>query len=900
MNLIKYFVFVFLLISNFCLAQPILFPTNLDFEQSQEGMVPYGWHFQPQFEKLGYQAFTTHQGALQGNFCLTLQSSYNDAKEIPNPDNKELQSVLYQEIEAEYFRGKEVFFGIKYKVLNPSDKNSALLFIQQENNDIHFFRLANTDTLRNTEWTETSISMMIDSTAKVIKFGVISFSTAVLQFDEGIFNYTYDFTKNSGPINYTEQIGKNLFNLAKVYGDVRYFYPNPFLKEYPWDVLLYDLIKKAVKDSPKDYTKKLLQTFSEINDNKKIETDKVNSASNFSYTGVPTKTATPLANQKISDIFVSNKEVPCTIINFLNIQDEKPTEVKISVKYKLKPYAYNCKGGLWLRFDDSKTVSLGEFQAEKFLESPDNWKSAEISAKVPSGSASIRIGLVLEGDGEIFFDDLQLTGKKNSESVSLNVRNGNFESPMVNNIISGWNFPKFSQNAGYAITLDNNAAEGKNSLKISSDKRRVIQFPQINSTFEDILSDGSIFSLPLSVPVSNLKNISFEYSEMPSNFSINYEDSYSRIGIIIEQWNLIRHFSLNKFDEISLNNAFLHAVRDANSAKTLEEFEKVLSNLAVITNDPNFKIWYGFNSTPYFPDMGIFIENNSVYSIQSDSIGIPNGSRIIAINNLNLDSLIKIEIILNKKNSLNNKFIINKKITNLLSGIKNSSKVITFENNNSIETKKIQTNSISLRTLTPLFFASEPKPGVIYLNSAAISDEEFLSLIPKLQESSVKGVIIDLRGYSMLSEHILGLFTENSLKGYISEIPIYTSPNHQIVNKSIMENNIKSIPKLKDKKVIFLINEFTNSYSELIAALARYNKIGQVIGTNTQGNIAEVEKVSLPGYFFGTQSIIRFKLIDDENYLFNSVAPDIKVEQTLKNAVKNFDDQLEKALELIR
>lgn len=891
---------LFLVLTNLAFTQTLLHPVNLDFENSEEGLIPFGWNFQNQFEKLGYEASSYRNDVYQGKYSLIMKSKYSDYRLIPNPDNKELQSVIYQEISAEYFRGKEIFFGIKYKIINPDDKNTALIFIQQENNDYKFFRLFTSDTLRNSDWTETSIKINIDSTAKVIKFGLISFASAEVLFDDAIINFNYDFTKNKKPVVFTEIVHKNLFDLAKVYGTVKYFYPSPYLKDFPWDALLYDQIDKAVTLDQTRFLKNLKSTFEEIAKNDSKSSSNVKSASNFVYTGIPIKTPTPFSSQKISDIFITNKEYPGTLINFVNLVNNKPEKVILSVKYKHKPFAKNSKGGLWLRFDNAQTGSISEHKSDEFVLNSKKWETAVISADVPSEAVSIRIGLVLEGDGEILFDDLTLIGVNSESKKEFDIRNGKFELPFVNNYISGWNFPQHSINAGFQIEISTDAFEGKQSIKIFSDSEKLINYPEVNSAFTEKLSDGSIFQVPITVPITSLSNFTKKKYTIPENFSQNFEDSYSRLALIIEFWNHLRHFSFNTIKSQTLENGFLNAIFDANKATSLNQIQNVLLNLSKIANDPNLKIWYGFDLPLFFPNFGFFVSKNKVFAIQSDSIGIPSGSEIIKIDNNSIDSLIKISLILNKDNTINNNYIIYKEVSNLLSGINNSSKEIVYNNSGTNYTKKIFLTELALKQITKPLFATEIEPGIIYFNSARISDEEFKQVLPKLQDKSVKGIIIDLRGYSLLSEHILGLFTADPLTGFISEIPIYTAPDHTLISYSIMHNGIKSIPKLTDKKLIFLINEFSTSYSEIIAALARLNKVGKVIGTPTQGNITEIEQISLPSYFFGSQSILKIRLEGQSEYLRNSVAPEHKVEQTLQSSIKDIDDQLEEAKKLIR
>lgn len=899
MNFLKT-VFLILLFSFFSVfSQTLVHPINLNFEQSEEGGVPLGWTFVKSQEQLGYRAYATHAGAIEEQFCLQIQNIHNSISEIKNPEQKPIQGVVYQIIDAEYFWGKDVYFGLKYKVLNPGKNNYAFIFIQQENTDL--LRRVSSDTLRNADWSDASISMRIDSNAKIIKFGMISYGVTSTQFDDAVFNFTFDFVKNHPPLKITNEISKNLLDLAKVFGSVKYFFPSPYLKNYPWDALLYTFIDKAVKLDSNKFIQNLTKTFTELTTLKSFENDNTKSAANYIYVGLPVKENSPLSSKRLSDIYKPNKEYPATLINFYNLNKEKINEIEVSVNYKFSPYSLNGNTGLWLRFDNSSGISLNEVKTERITEENTEWKTASIKTKVPDSTSLLRIGLVLEGDGQVKFDNLKVFVTDSTGKRPITIRNDNFESPLVNNFISGWNFPTYSQNVGYSISLSDDAFEGKHSIMIFSSKENLIKFPPLNWAFSDTLSGRKIFKTPTPVPIScfnETNNIDFN---IPDNFAINFNDSYSRFAIIIDLWNYIRHFSYKEVTSTNLEDYFLGAIYDANYANSLASFEKTLNGLVSVSNDVNYKIWNGFDNLPYFPDLGIFTDGKSVFAFQSDSLGIKSGSKLTQIDNYNIDSLIKISIQINNKNNLNNNFIIKREISKILSGDKNSIRKISFiGTGNKIKEVKVKLNVTGLRSIKKPNYTEEISPGIIYLNSSFMTDEELRLILPKLQNKEIKGMIIDLRGYSLFSEHILGLFTDKLLTGFVSEIPIYTAPYKSFVSKSVLNNNLQSNPKLVDKKVVFLIDENSNSYSEIIAGLARVNKIGTVLGSPSQGNITEVEQIVLPGYFFASQSILRIKLQNDQNFLDKQIAPDKLIKQTLKSVLENKDDQIDAAIEMLK
>jgi C-terminal processing protease CtpA/Prc len=892
-------IFLFIFGFNFNVkAQVLLHFVNLDFEQSQDGFVPFGWQFPKNFEKYGYKAVSTNEGPFEGKYCVLLENIHKKIEDVkvPNPDL--LRASFFQEIDADYFRGKNVVFGTHYIAFNPDPLNYLILFVQQDNKETNFTSFDVSDTLRNTSWSEASIRVKVDSNAKIIRFGIFAFGLIKAKIDDCIFMNVSDLSLNNTLEKLSQKKINNLFDLAKVYGTVKYFYPSPIMKNFNWNGLLYGQIQQIFSDNENNYLEQLHSTFGKLIKVFPYKQDSIVNAANYVYTGVPTQQNNYMASEKIVDVFQTNRDKPATLISFTNISKDTINEINLKAKVFFIPYSYNGKASIWLRFDDAESNSLLQTTSQYITKKNTNWQDVQISAKIPKNTSTMRIGLVLEGDGEAYFDNILVFSRdKKGKTKQIKINNSNFEEPLLNNTISGWSFPYFSRNSGYDYVLSDFEAEGKYSIKIFSDTNDVIHFPQIGDKFKDTLSDGTVFETPINLP--NYSNYTIERVPLFDNpeFSINYLDVYSRFAIIIELWNYIRHFSLNKVDDEILKENFILAIQKASKSNSLENFQDILNDLSAISGDNNAKVWYGGETNSFYPSIGIFISSDSLYITKSDDSTITLGSRIIAINNENIGDILKQNI---SQTNLNKKYKDYIQINKKLSGIKNSIVKLKIELPNGEKAeKKLIRNSLFLYTIKNNEFATEIKPGIVYLNSIMIRDEEFKKLMKELEDTLTKSIIIDLRGYSLLSEHIIGLFSDKHLQTYRDEVPVYTAPNHSLISKSIISSQLESNPKLINKKLVFLINEFTNSYSEVIAYLSKLNKVGILMGTATQGNPSEVAQILLPGYFFGSQSFLNVRILSNGEILNKPIEPDIEVKQTIYGIINDRDEQLEAAIEYL-
>jgi len=91
----------------------------------------------------------------------------------------------------------------------------------------------------------------------------------------------------------------------------------------------------------------------------------------------------------------------------------------------------------------------------------------------------------------------------------------------------------------------------------------------------------------------------------------------------------------------------------------------------------------------------------------------------------------------------------------------------------------------------------------------------------------------------------------------------------------------------------------TSSYSEYILSLAKINKICTIIGSRSQGNFTESNKVMLPGYYFITMSVQYFTF-EQEIYTHLPLKPDIEVQNTIESYLRNEDTQLKAAINYLK
>lgn len=891
----KFFLLLlFIAITYITNSQSLIHPINLDFEYSTSGQLPYAWKFNKQFQTLGYYAYATDTNALEGKYSLILKNIYFDKSEIKIPAGQTLMGVVYQEIEAEKFRNLELILGAKCTIENPNKENYVLFFIQQESEIQGMNSTFMSDTLRTKGIINGSVRVMIDSSTKAIKYGFALYGLTSAIFDDVYIDVAYDFSKNTPKIELNDNSIKSIANLAKLNGWVKYFYPHPLQERVNWEQIFYYYIKKSTEiNNLEEFNNQLFKQFDDIINPKpsNIRPDTIKSAFARVINGLPTKVNSPIVSHKIIDVFVTNKNNPGTLLQFLNISKEKPKSLELTYYYKFKKYNYNGKANVWLRIDDTFGGSLAELKSVAIEKNIDEWQKGTLVSEIPEEAANLRIGLVLEGNGEVFFDKLSLKVKIDKKDSLLNLRNADFEEITNRNTIAGWNMPNYSQNDGYTATIVEDGYQSNNSVKIASDIQSNYKLPELLGKYHEKFYPNHTIGLPLMLHPTQLSVGQLPYYEFPKFFMINDKDVFSRFLILSDLYAYLRNFSMNSFSEKDLENAFFTALSKSSMDINSQAFLQIIDEFYAVSGDINNKFWNGMENNIYMPEIGIYSEEGKVYIFGADEKKIPNGSELVSVNNKKIESISGLV--------RNAKYQLSRKVAQLLTGSKNSSVQIEIKTPKGEKLPiRLTRTALNVKTLEKPFYATELDTGVIYLNATMLSDQDFKNISKQLTAEDIKGIIFDLRGFSTLSEHILGFLTSNTIDGYVAEIPIYTAPAKSIVSGLKINSNIQPNGLLENKKVIFLVNEFTNSYSELIAYLAKKNNIGLLVGEKTQGVFSDVGQMRLSGYYYGSQSFI--KITDKGKILDEPVTPSIEVIQTLEATISGKDLQLLKAIELIK
>ena len=178
-----------------------------------------------------------------------------------------------------------------------------------------------------------------------------------------------------------------------------------------------------------------------------------------------------------------------------------------------------------------------------------------------------------------------------------------------------------------------------------------------------------------------------------------------------------------------------------------------------------------------------------------------------------------------------------------------------------------------------------------------MADNQFKEYLKLIEDYD--NFIFDLRGEAKMSEHVVSLFTDKELKSVNWEIPIYTYPEKFKKSREIIKGELNAKSRFKNKQLVFLINERTIGYSEIIARIVKENGLGTLIGRPSNGNPSETITTRLAGGFNISVSVINCYDNYDMSLINKPIIPDILVEDNLEYILKGRDTIIENALRFL-
>ncbi len=951
MQKLFFIVCIFINISYLSYSQ-ILTPYNLDFEASTDNNI-IGWNLNKKSEENGYYVFINNNNVYKGSKCVCL------AHKTKNNVNN---AIFFQKIDASIYKNKRVRFSTMVRVENSNDV--PLLFINVKNSDLKIDGIMTEKKYISSDWSKLSVEFDIASNIIEISFGIFYEYANNLFID----NCEFDIVRGDDSLYYEkphklESIEADfLKNFANSYGYIKYFCANKSVSEANWNEILLSGINLAknisktslIVDSLNNFWHKIVGQVNISNDGTKNELVEINSKHLLSniYKGIPSNICENyLTQHRIVDVNGTLKDKSGYVVQYINkIKQYCGQEIGVSVKSKVNSFYNNPYAHIALRFEDE----FGNFVDYKKSDSIFSkvWKEYNIIATIPENSTRIAIILSFNGYGEAYFDDVNVLLKDNKDNKDvqyatiLKVKNNGFEEyiPFGQD---NWMIANETIQGEYNVYYSNEEKyTGNKSLIIYTNKEEVPYMPRNNDFICEKLSDSIYIKMPLVVAADFKKYIEndtlkFDYNTYPEvepfkfttnkkeGFNFSWLDRASRIAMVIETWNYIKHFSLGNIKEEQLNDILEFSLEHAAICKSKIEFKNILQNMLDITDDVRARAWfYDDVSDMYsFPFLFEFVEDklciinsellyidtNDIKDIKYDNIQV--GDEIIAIDGIEVKDFFE-KLNYNSNNTKNINIYNNTKddisfykdwrtLRELMLfrlGEYNSEVTLKLKRDSYIFEQKVKRNILaSMITNKIMYRVSLFDTNVIYINFSYVDDNFIKTNLDSLK--NFDKFIFDLRGDIFVSEAFLSLLIEDD-NSYIQTskvcIPVFTGPGKKYINYYKQGGMYMPASNRLKGKFVFLTDWRTTTNGEALVAAVKDNNIGKIIGQSTQGGMLYSISIRLDADFsisLGTA----YGYYPNGKLIYNApIQPDIVINPTIETLKNNRDITIEEAIKFLK
>lgn len=858
------------------LSQTMFQPFNLDFELGEQNGLPVGFELSRSTEQFGYQVGISKGGSINGINHLTIfnYSAYGNQS-----------GTVFQSVDGAAFHGRKIRLKAFVKLESYSDSSFAELYIHEYVNgkSNNFVRMID-NPIKSNIWTEYQIEIDISENAEKVNFGLILNGSGTAFIDYIRFEYLDEVIATSG-LSLSNNNLRDLVKYGKIWSYLRYFIPTNQSINANHEALLYNFVNNLVntENRAEDLFKKVFEPiypyyFNQDLDNSKIDKDIYLT---YKHIGAPNFGQENFSSTEIKNVYNTDRPREAAVFQRIAIDDVVADSFEI--KCKVICDAYNTTGNaqIWAKLDKKVGNEIQITSFDNYVKSKD-WVDYRISGLVPENAIRLTVGLIMLGEGETYFDDLQINLFNENEMIKVFSPNNSFEIEK-GGLPDDWTVPESVIQSGYEVSISSDKSSlGEKSLMIKSDDSRIYNYPEPGQMIESL-------NFPLGVHTSNgstFPNPNNKY--LNDSKKLNPNDDISKVCIALEAmavYDLFFDTDFKYYDDFKVFQKTINSFIKSNNKKD------IIKNLDLIfskSNDKTYRSWFTVNeiySVPFLVEF--FTDGAFISSIHPDEKEIKLGDKVKSIDGKDPKNLV---------GNLSTRFELNKAMSNYLSGA----------NGEEVEIKVIRNNNeLSFNRKKEFLFENILAPkneiradisqNTYYIDMAYLNNKELKKFMENYS-GELDALIFDARGNTNLSEYFLGYFIDETITDIEYNIPVYVQP--ESVSYKKIKTNIMPLESNFEGDVYFLIDANTSGYTESIIAIAKENNIGKIIGTPSLGFPGDNAALRLIGGLNISKNVTKLFL---NGRLQNGtpVKPDFLVEQDSSNIDPLNDNLVNKALELI-
>jgi hypothetical protein len=903
------YLLLFLALFSYSYAQfetpPIYQPFNLSFENSAVGAVPAMWNLSSEDQENGYYAEATNENPQDGKYCLMLEYKSDTLA------GENTRGTVVQSFDATPYIGKKVRF-TAYVRAEIEGEGYAGFYVSERTvqNQYPFVHTNEDDPIVFNTWKKYTVDYTVTDNAYSLTVGIFLKGMGKAWIDNINIEVIDQVKDIELPSPISKELTESLLSFAKGYGYTKFYSPSDEVKNMDNETFLYHSIKalETAKGTNKvaqvieDRLKRIapaIRIFKSEATAKKYHLNKPKEAQDRVAIAKITKNIyfksgnynVGTQRHNIYDSRMPREGATYQIIGAKNLQGKK---LKYKALAKVKPYGYDAHAELWLRVDlEDETKPPLNLKIADIITS-DEWKEYSMDVEIPKDAKQIRTGLVFFGEGKVWFDNVELTEDKPNISLEYKPKNNSFDGKWLPNEIEYWRIPYSVLKSGYEFTVDSSKESyDGNSLLIATNKGDYLPLSAPAEVCDLKIGSNLWLALPLTLYDDGTSTLPKSTAPQEAKISMNPEGRVAKIAAFIEMWNYLKTYSTVDLSSKEWDDLFREYVSKVAQTKSTAEFTSQLNQVLKVTNNVRSEAWLTEKPKDFVLPFIVDFSGDDAIIIKSFDKQIEAGDKLISIGGTNLNEYMAKEIATRPGASLSWKK--KKAYYQLAEGdFKSVEKVVVERGGEEKQydfARNLTGREVHIeRPLTIEWLDS----NIVYIDGTRFGDFEMKRLMASFK--GAKGIVVDLRGESLLSEHFLGFFLDKDISTFDWTLSAYTSPCKE---KTTTELNgvVKARESILPNNIVFLSNETSVGTSEIILRLAKQYGIGKIVGEASTGSYGSMEQVKLPALYNFSFDIYPISFNGDKNIKYKPVSPDITI--TSKKDYPN-DEKIKKAVEILR
>ncbi len=422
------------------------------------------------------------------------------------------------------------------------------------------------------------------------------------------------------------------------------------------------------------------------------------------------------------------------------------------------------------------------------------------------------------------------------------------------------------------------------------------------------LGGGVAALVPLALYVDaegTLPHTAFPPAESPDRDE-PYDEQARRVAGVVIAWNHFQHL-YPYFDVIDtdwfqvLEDSLAEAVATADEGAYFETLQRLIARL----QDGHGSVTTGYESLYYTPPLlPAWVEDHLVVlsTLGQPPGGLQRGDIILSIDGRPAkEAIAEVEELISGATPQWKRFWA---VQRVLAGPQGSQVRLEVQTPAG-ERRKVTLSRTAVRTPGLLRTALEPRPetieeiepGIFYIDLGRLTDRAFEEVLPQLVDA--RGIVFDVRGYPAGFLSMLPHIIDEQVLSPQLHLSRFIYPDHQNPSFEMVQWPVDPSPPRLTDNLVFLTDGRAVSAAETLMGIVEHYRLAEIVGEPTAGTNGVVRSLAIPGYTFKWTSM---KVLKHDGSLHHGVGiqPTVYVPRTIQGVTEGRDEQLERAIEILR